>query len=96
VISQLRESVNREVQQLRVQLYRVHGSAYRRSTCETADDSACQIVNCVNVTASGINSLYAILREVICRVTYNQHVTIIIINTFTFRLAYDVRSSHSR
>jgi hypothetical protein len=68
--SQLQESVDREVQ-----LYRVHGSDYRRSTCETADDSNCQIVNCVDVRASGINSLYAIRREVICRVTYTQHVT---------------------
>jgi hypothetical protein len=39
-----------EVQQLRVELYRVHG----RTTSEdvivtTADDSNCEIVNCVSV-----------------------------------------------
>jgi hypothetical protein len=59
-----------EVQQLRVQLYRVHGSDYRRSNCETAHGSNCQIVNCVNVRASGINSLYPIRREDTCRVIY--------------------------
>jgi hypothetical protein len=76
VISQLRESVDREVQQLQVQLYRVHGNDYRRSTCETTDGSNCQIVNCVNVRASGINSLDPIRCEVTCRVTYTQHVTL--------------------
>jgi hypothetical protein len=82
VISQLRVSVDRgitessEVQQLRVEWHRVHGSDYRRTTCETADSSNCQTVNCVNVRASGINSLYPIRREVTCRVTYTQHVTI--------------------
>jgi hypothetical protein len=65
-----------EVQQLRVELYRVNGSDYRTSNCDTADDSNCEIVNGVNVRASGINSLYAIRREVTCRVTHTQHVTI--------------------
>jgi hypothetical protein len=41
-----------EVQQLRVQLYRVHGGDYRRSTCDTADGSKCEIVNCVSVRAN--------------------------------------------
>jgi hypothetical protein len=67
-----------EVQQLRVDLYRVNGSDYRRSNCDTADGSKCEIVNCVNVRASGINSLYAIRREVTYRALYTQHVTIFI------------------
>jgi hypothetical protein len=68
-----------EVQQLRVELYRVHGSdSSRRSICETADGSSCKIVNGVNVRASGINSLYPIQREVTCRTLYTQHVTIYI------------------
>jgi hypothetical protein len=53
------ESVDREitesseVQQLRVQLYRVHGSdSSRRSNCNTADGSNCEIVNCVSVRAN--------------------------------------------
>jgi hypothetical protein len=33
------------------------------------------IANCVYVRASGINSLHPRRREVICRVTYTQHVT---------------------
>jgi hypothetical protein len=66
-----------EVQQLRVQLYRVNGSdSSRRCNCDTADGSNCEIVNCVTVKASGINSLDSIRREVFCRVTYTQHVTI--------------------
>jgi hypothetical protein len=56
-------------------LYRVNGSDYSRSICDAAGGSTCVIVNCVNVRASGINSLYAIRREVICHVTYTQHVT---------------------
>jgi hypothetical protein len=73
-VSELLEGVDREitepseVQQLRVQLYRVNGSdSSRRCNCDTADGSNGEIVNCVNVRASGINSLYAIRREVICR-----------------------------
>jgi hypothetical protein len=65
-----------KVQQIRVEWHRVHGSDCGSSTCETADGSNCQIVICVNVRASGINSLYLIRREVTCRVTYTQHVTI--------------------
>jgi hypothetical protein len=65
-----------EVQQLRVELYQVNGSDYRTSNCDTVGDSNCEIVNGVNVRASGINSLYAVRREVTCRVTYTQHVTI--------------------
>jgi hypothetical protein len=82
VISQLRVSVDRkitessEVQLPRVQLYRVNGSVSSRCNCDTADCSNWEIVNCVNVRGSGINSLYPERREVICRVTYTQHVTI--------------------
>jgi hypothetical protein len=82
VISRLRVSVDRaitessEVQQLRVELYRVHGSDYRTSNCDTANCSNCEIVTCVNVRASGINSLYQIRREVTCSMTYTQLVTI--------------------
>jgi hypothetical protein len=68
-----------EVQQLRVELYRVNGSDYSISNCDTAvdsNDSNCKIVNGVNVRASGINLLYLIRCEVNCRVTYTQHVTI--------------------
>jgi hypothetical protein len=65
-----------EVQQLRVELYRVNGSDYRTSNCDTADCSNWKIVNGVNVRASGINSLYPIRREVTCRVIHTQHVTI--------------------
>jgi hypothetical protein len=85
VISGLRVSVDREitesseVQDLRVELYRVNGSDYRIrvngsdyriSNCDTADGSNCKIVNGVNVRASGINSLYAIRREINCRVIH--------------------------
>jgi hypothetical protein len=43
-----------EVQQLRVQLYRVHGSdSSRRSNCDAADGNNGEIVNCVNVRANG-------------------------------------------
>jgi hypothetical protein len=59
-----------EVQQLRVELYRVNGSDYITTNCDTVDGSNCKIVNGVNVRASGINSLYPIRREVICRVTH--------------------------
>jgi hypothetical protein len=59
-----------EVQQLRVELYRVHGRDYRTSNCDTVDGSNCKIVNGVNVRASRINSLYAIRREVTCRVIH--------------------------
>jgi hypothetical protein len=41
-----------EVQQLRVELYRVHGSDYRISNCDTVDGSNCKIVNCVSVRAN--------------------------------------------
>jgi hypothetical protein len=69
--------VNPEVQQLRVERHRVHGSdSSRRSNCDTADGNNGEIVNCVNVRASGINSLYATRREVTCRALYTQHVTI--------------------
>jgi hypothetical protein len=53
-VSELLESVAREitesseVQQPRVQLYRVNDSDYRISICETADGSNCKIVNDVN------------------------------------------------
>jgi hypothetical protein len=56
-----------EVQQLRVELY---GKNYRRSIWNTADGSTCVIVNRASVRASGINSLYAIRREVTCHVTH--------------------------
>jgi hypothetical protein len=36
----------------RVRLYQVHCSDYRRSICDTADDSSGVIVNCVNVRAN--------------------------------------------
>jgi hypothetical protein len=65
-----------EFQQLRVELYRVNGNDYRISNCDSADGSNCEIVNCVNLRASGINSLYSVRREVTCRVIYTQHVTI--------------------
>jgi hypothetical protein len=67
-----------EVQQLRVELYRVNGSDYSRSNCDTADGSNCKIVNGVNGRVSGINSLYQIRREVTCRMLYTQLVTIYI------------------
>jgi hypothetical protein len=70
-----------EVQHLRVELYRVNGSDYRISNCDTVDGSNCKIVNCMSVRASGINSLYAIRREVTCRALYTQHVTIYICTT---------------
>jgi hypothetical protein len=42
-----------EVQQLQVELCRVHGSdSSRRSNCDTADGSNCVIVNCMNVRAN--------------------------------------------
>jgi hypothetical protein len=42
-----------EVQQLRVQLYRVHGSdSSRRSNCDAADCNNGEIVNCANVRAN--------------------------------------------
>jgi hypothetical protein len=66
-----------EVQQLRDELYRVNGSDYRTSNCDTVDGSNCKILNGVNVRASGINSLYAVRREVTCRALYTQHVTIL-------------------
>jgi hypothetical protein len=59
-----------EVQQLRVELYRVNGSDYRISNCDTLDGSNCKIVNGVNLRASGINSLYSIRSEIICRVIH--------------------------
>jgi hypothetical protein len=65
-----------EVQQLRVELYRVNGSDYRTSTCDTVDGSNCKIVKCVKVRASGKKLLYAIRREINCRVIHTQHVTI--------------------
>jgi hypothetical protein len=49
----------------------------RRRNCDTANGSNWEIVNCINVRASGINSRYSIRREVTCRVTYTQHVTIL-------------------
>jgi hypothetical protein len=68
VISQLRVSgeitESSEVQQLQVQLSRVHGSDYSRIICDTADGSNGVTVNYVTIMASGINSLYAIQREV--------------------------------
>jgi hypothetical protein len=44
-----------EVQQLRVELYRVHGRTTSEDViCDTADDSncSCEIVNCVSVRAN--------------------------------------------
>jgi hypothetical protein len=67
----------------------VHDSGYRISNCDTVDGSNCKIVNGVNVRASGINSLYAIRREVTCRVLYTQHVTIYIyIYIYTYIRVY--------
>jgi hypothetical protein len=67
-----------EVQQLRVEWSRVNGKDYRRRcNCDTADGSECVTVNCECKSECGINSLYPIWREVTCRVTYIQHVTII-------------------
>jgi hypothetical protein len=55
----------------------VNGSdSSRRSKCDTADGSSGVIVNCVIVRASGINSLDLRRSDVICHVTYTQHVTI--------------------
>jgi hypothetical protein len=48
----------------------LYGSYYRISNCDTVDGSNCKIVNGVSVRASGINSLYAIRREVTCRVIH--------------------------
>jgi hypothetical protein len=70
-------SESSEVQQLRVELYRVNGSDYSRSNCDTVDGSNCKIVNGVNVRVSGINSLYPIWREVICRVIHSTRDNII-------------------
>jgi hypothetical protein len=64
------------VKSIVIELYR---NDYRTSNCDTANGSTCDIVNGVNVRASGINSLYPIRREVTCRVTYTQHVTIYIL-----------------
>jgi hypothetical protein len=67
VISQLSVSVDREitesswsiaaaedseVQQLRIQLYRVNGSDYSRRNCDTADDSNGVTVSCISVRAN--------------------------------------------
>jgi hypothetical protein len=50
----------------------VHGSdASRRSNCDTADGSSGDILR-----ASGINSLDPVRREIICRVSHTQHVTV--------------------
>jgi hypothetical protein len=62
------------VKSIVIELYR---NDYRRSILDTADGSTCEIVNCIIVRASGINSLYLIRREVTCRLTYTQHVTIL-------------------
>jgi hypothetical protein len=67
VSSSLAIAESSEVRHLRIELYR---KDYRISNCDTADDSNCEIVNGVNVRASGINSLYAIRREVNCRVIH--------------------------
>jgi hypothetical protein len=67
-----------EVQQLRVELYRVNGSdSSRRCNCDSADGSNCncKLYKCKSECA--INSLDPRRREVICRVTYIQHVTIL-------------------
>jgi hypothetical protein len=61
------------VKSIVIELYR---KDYRRSNCDTADGRKCEIVNGVNVRASGINSLHAIRPEVNCRALYTQHVTI--------------------
>jgi hypothetical protein len=52
-------------------------NASRRSNCDAAVGSSCEIVNCVNVRASGINLLDPKRREVTCRVTHTQHVTVL-------------------
>jgi hypothetical protein len=59
VISQLRVSVDREitesseVQQLRVQVYRVNGSdCSRKCNCDAADGSNGESVKCISVRAS--------------------------------------------
>jgi hypothetical protein len=58
VISRLRVSVDREitesseVQQLRVELYRVNGSDNRRSNCNTANGSNGVTVSCISVRAN--------------------------------------------
>jgi hypothetical protein len=62
------------VKSIVIELYRK--DYIRRRNCDTLDGSTCVIINCVNVRASGINSLYAIRREVTCRALYTQHVTI--------------------
>jgi hypothetical protein len=81
VCDQERQSVDREVQQLRVEWHRVNGKDYvRRRNCDTADGSNGVTVNCISVRASGINSLDPIRREFICRV-HTQHVTIFSIYT---------------
>jgi hypothetical protein len=69
---------------IQYELYRVNRSdSSRRSNCDTADGSSCEIVNCVNVRVSGINSLYPRRREVICRVIYPTRDTIY--NTVMYR-----------
>jgi hypothetical protein len=53
LVSSIQYPVLIEVQQLQVELYRVHGSdSIMRSICDTADGSNCEIVNCVSVRAN--------------------------------------------
>jgi hypothetical protein len=76
--------VDREVQQLRVQLYRVNGSdSNRKCNCDTAEGSNCNCELYECKSECGINSLNQIMREVICRLTYTQHVTILYIEVGT-------------
>jgi hypothetical protein len=70
----------------------VYRNDYGRSICNTAGGSNCEIVNCVSVRASGINSLYWIRREVICRVIYTTTRDNIILGN-TNRLLYLSMSS---
>jgi hypothetical protein len=79
-----------EVQQLRVELYRVNDSDYRISNYDTVDGSNCKIVNGVNGRASGINSLYQIRREVTCRVIHptRDNIYMFIYNLYTIIILY--------
>jgi hypothetical protein len=68
-----------EVQQLRVELYRVYGRDYSRSNCITVDDSNsnCKIVNGVNVRANVESIRYIQYGVKLFVALYTQHVTIL-------------------
>jgi hypothetical protein len=71
----LTSSIQYELKYIIIELYRLNGSdSSRRNGCDTADCSNWEIVNCVTARASGINSLYPIQREVICRALHTQQV----------------------